>query len=184
MNPNLNHISHASNLPSIHSANLDLLCIKPFMVHRVHPTPTTLPIVTVPALATLGHAAAKHVLEQNVYSTAPSASCPKPTNNGNQTSLISANTTVPTGLPIPILLDFLHAANGLNKPSPSIHVPRMPLADTCMYFYNAVPNVRKRTIQHPPLHSTSSLSDLVPGYTHYSSLSPRHRSGRPHTTGT
>ena len=181
MNPNLNHISHASNLPSIHSANLDLLCIKPFMVHRVHPTPTTLPIVTVPALATLGHAAAKHVLEQNVYSTAPSASCPKPTNNGNQTSLISANTTVPTGLPIPILLDFLHAANGLNKPSPSIHVPRMPLADTCTFITPYRTFVRERyNIHHYIVHLPYQTLSLATPIIH---LCPRAIGlGRPHTT--
>ena len=144
-------------------------------VHRVHPTPTTLPIVTVPALATLGHAAAKHVLEQNVYSAAPSALLPKADKQW-KSNLADIGKHHSTHWFTDSYLAGLPARSQWAEQAIAFNTCTTHALSRYMYFYNAVPNVRKRTIQHPPLHSTSSLSDLVPGYTHYSSLSPRHRS--------
>ena len=124
------------------------------MVHRVNTTPTMLPIVTVPALATLGHAAAKHVLEQNVHSAAPSALLPKADKQwksnladiGKHHSTHLFTDSYLAGLPA--RSQWAEQVNGLNKSSPSIHVPRMPLADTFIHVTPYVVFVRERYIHH------------------------------------
>ena len=110
-----------------------------------------LTIVTVPALATLGHAAAKHVLEQNVHSAAPSALLPKADKQwkSNLADIGKHHST-----------HWFTDSYLAGLPARSQWAEQVIAFNTCTthalsrYFYtcNAVRRLRKRTI-HPPLAS-------------------------------
>ena len=118
----------------------------------------------------LGHAAAKHMLEQNFHSAAPSALLPKADKQW-KSNLADAGKHHST-----------HWFTGsYHAQLPSQWAEQVLAFNTSLalskYFYNAVRRLRTTDTSA----TTSTVSDPVPGYTHYSSLSPRHRNSRLHT---
>jgi hypothetical protein len=118
----------------------------------------------------LGHAAAKYMLEQNFHSAAPSALLPKADKQW-KSNLADAGKHHTT-----------HWFTGsYHAQLPSQWAEQVLAFNTTIalskYFYNAVRRLRKNDTSA----TTSTLPDPVPGYTHYSSLTPRLRTGRLHT---
>ena len=118
----------------------------------------------------LGHAAAKYMLEQNFHSAAPSALLPKADKQW-KSNLADAGKHHTT-----------HWFTGsYHAQLPSQWAEQVLAFNTTIalskYFYNAVRRLRKNDTSA----TTSTLPDPVPGYTHYSSLSPRLRTSRLHT---